>query len=836
MALTAYQKKRDFGKTPEPGPEAEVTDKGDLFVVQKHDASRLHYDFRLELDGVLKSWAVPKGPSLDPENKRLAVATEDHPLAYGDFEGTIPKDEYGGGTVMLWDRGRWTPKGDPEKGLRKGKLSFELDGEKLHGSWALIQLKSSDDPKNWLLIKEQDDVAQDDDDWLEDNSRSIVSGRSMDEIAAAPGRVWQDGEAKKSPAAALDPSEFSGAKKKKQASSMKPQLATLAEEVPEGDDWIHEIKLDGYRFLAFIVDGKVRLLTRNGKDWSEKFTPIVQELSHLPIEQGVLDGEVVALEPDGRSNFQALQRAIKFGGDLPLVFYVFDLLFLGGYDLRSTPLLERKSALRDLFPADENAGRVRWLDHLEGNGPAFHEQACETGLEGIICKRRDAPYRNKRSRHWLKVKCMHRQEFVIAGYTDPEGSRTGFGSLLLGVQEDDGLVYCGRVGTGFSDDMLEELHGRFQELSRKTCPFEKEPKGISLTAHWITPKLLCEVQFTEWTADGHLRHPAFKGLREDKSPAQVKRETPQPPPDQSNSTRSKDTMDIAGVTLTNPDRILYPEQGVTKQALAEYYAGIADYVMPHLEKRPISLVRCPSGVSGQCFYQRHVGDTLPAPVRSIAIDGKEKEYIAIDDLAGLITLVQFGALEIHPWGCREDRPDRPDRLIFDLDPDPGVDWAEIVDAAHEVHDVLAGLGLESFARLSGGKGLHLVVPLTRRHDWDEAKAFSKAIATLLARDKPDVYTANMSKKKRQGKIYVDFQRNSRTATAVASYSTRARSGAPVAVPLRWDEVTADRAPDSYDIHAVSRRLGALDSDPWDGFFSIRQSITNEMKQTLGMSD
>ncbi len=857
MPLEDYHRKRDFAKTPEPAGNERPDSGGNLFVVQKHAARNLHYDFRLELDGVLKSWAVPKGPSLDPGEKRLAVAVEDHPLDYGDFEGIIPAGEYGGGTVMLWDRGTWAPNDDPHKGLRKGKLSFRLEGEKMRGNWALVQMKQSEDDKNWLLIKEHDDIADPDaEGFLDANDRSVLTGRGMKQITRHADSVWQEGEARgdEPPMAAPEPSALPNARRAAMPKEVSPQLATLVDLVPDGDQWIHEMKLDGYRLVAHIRDGKVRLLTRNAKDWTARFTDPRRALEGLDLEDAIFDGEAVVLRPDGTTDFQALQNLLRDGGTSSVVYYVFDILYYAGHDLRKSPQLQRKQLLRSILGV-QATGHIRYLDHIVGQGAEFHEQACEHHLEGIICKKADAPYIGRRSRNWLKVKCVHRQEFVIGGFTEPEGSRLGFGALLVGVYDGEELRFCGGVGTGFSDRLLEELANKLHGIERKSPPFIDLPKAVQRSGRWVTPKLVCEVEFTEWTGDGRLRHPSFKGLRADKPPESIIREKPAltdktvepaddkasagttPPKQVTMNQRKKKGVQIAGVNLSSPDRVLFPEMGLTKQDLAEYYAEISDWILPHLVGRPVSLVRCPSGRGKNCFYQRHVGETLPPPVRGVHIAGKSdpKEYIVIDDLAGLITLIQFGALELHPWGCTADQPDKPDRLIFDFDPGEQIEWEEIVSAARELRDRLAGMGLVSFARLSGGKGIHVVIPLTRRQSWDEAKAFTGAIATQMARDHRDRFTANMSKKQREGRIYIDFQRNSHSATAVSSYSTRAREGAPVAIPVTWDELDADLLPNSFSVPDVRRRLSAIKTDPWEGFFSLRQSITRKMKQATGIA-
>lgn len=836
-----------------------------LYLIQKHDASRLHYDFRLELDGVLKSWAVPKGPSLDPADKRLAVHVEDHPLEYGSFEGVIPEGEYGGGTVMLWDTGRWEPEGDPREGYRNGKLAFQLHGKRLQGKWALIRMRGRDE-KNWLLVKEKDEKADSEaGDGILEEDASAATGRSMDAIAKAKDRVWnaEEGEVTAKAATAkktrpnkqdaLDPSVLKNARKGKLPAEFAPQLATLVKEPPGGDAWLHEVKYDGYRLVCIMDNKNVRIITRNGNDWTRKFPEIAGELPRLPVKQAILDGEVVIINDDGASDFQALQNALKGKREGVLRYYVFDLPYCEGYDLTRTPLSDRKELLAQVLRG--GADVLRYSDHIVGKGKTVYEQACGMKLEGLVCKRINSPYERRRSRNWLKVKCIKRQEFVVGGFTDPSGSRTGFGALVLGYYDNGKLVYCGRVGTGFDDRTLEQLHGEMQKREQKQPAFDKPPTGRDAKGvHWLKPELVAEVEFAEWTKEGILRHPSFQGLREDKKPKDVHREKPmatekaevmQSPADKqaegahatkpANRNR-KERAVVAGVTLSNPDRVMYPEQGYTKKQVAEYYEQVAEWVLPHVVKRPLTIIRCPQGHDKECFYQKHLTEALPEAVRGVKIKEKAKaeEYIVIDDLKGLVSLVQMGAMEFHPWGAREDRVERPDLLTFDLDPAPDTAWDVVIDGARLLHDRLEELGLESFLKTSGGKGLHVVVPLVRRSDWDEVKAFSKAVAEEVVAREPKRYIATMSKAKRTGKVFVDYLRNARGATAVAAYSTRARPGAPVATPLRWDELSDNLRPNAYTIENIMARLNALKADPWNGFSRPSQSITAAAKEELGV--
>jgi bifunctional non-homologous end joining protein LigD len=805
VALDTYHRKRDFGRTPEPaGKLGRAKDRSLSFCVQKHAARRLHYDFRLELDGVLKSWAVPKGPSFDPAEKRLAVHVEDHPLEYGSFEGEIPKGEYGAGSVLLWDRGYWIPREDPHEGYRKGKLKFELVGEKLRGGWTLARMggRAGENGKNWLLLKERDAVA-----------RPLGEGDVLDE---RPESVAADPPASEAPKAAL-PKELA------------PQLATLADKPPTGDGWVHEIKYDGYRALARVEHGRAHVYSRSGKDWTAKMARVARALESLPVDGAWLDGEVVVVAPDGRTSFQALQNALSDGRSDALVYYVFDLPFLDGRDLRQLPLVARKRELAALVArADAVRDVIRYGDHVEGNGAEFLAAASQHDVEGIVSKRRDAPYESRRSTAWLKVRCQRRQEFVIGGFTDPAGSRTGFGALLLGVYDGGGLTYVGRVGTGFDDKTLKTLRARLGRLETDESPFASTPVPPPKGSHFIRPELVAEVVFTEWTGDGQLRHPTFQGLREDKPATEVVRERPTAVP------RKADANAVAGVRLTHPERLLYPETGITKLELARFYESIADRMLPHLEGRPLSLLRAPDGHTGERFFHKHVGKGWPAAIKRVAVreGGREVSYSMVDDVAGLVALAQMNVLEIHPWGARHDKIEEPDRMILDLDPDPELAWRRIVEAAAQVRLVLHDVGLTSFVKTTGGKGLHVVVPIARRLDWDGVKDFAAAVARNLARAAPDRFTASISKSARTGKVFVDYVRNARGQTAVAAYSTRARPGAPVSTPLGWDELLAETSADRWTVRNLGRRLTALKHDPWKGFFDLHQPLTAAMRAEL----
>ncbi|HEY8873154.1 MAG TPA: DNA ligase D [Stellaceae bacterium] len=898
MALEQYQKKRDFRQTPEPaGKVRRRTRPAALsFVVQKHAARRLHYDFRLELGGVLLSWAIPRGPSLDPGEKRLAVHVEDHPIEYGGFEGVIPKGQYGGGTVLLWDRGTWTPEGpDPEAAYQKGNLKFTLEGEKLRGKWALVRMggKAAKEPhENWLLIKERDAAALPDSGaaLVDDNPLSVATGRPMDAIAAERDRVWESGkgEVAGDPPRAPGPrkkQQLAGARKRAMPDRLAPQLATQADTAPDGPEWLHEIKHDGYRLLARIEPGLIRLTTRNGLDWTLKFPALARALAALPVERALIDGELVALAADGTTSFGALQDAIARGDTGGLVFFAFDLLHRDGYDLTGAALEDRKTALAAIVPPD-SGGTVRYSDHQEGRGPDFFRHACRYRLEGTIAKRRDRPYRPGRGNDWRKIKCDRRDEFVVIGFTEPGGQRHGFGALLLGYYDPAGRMhYAGRVGTGFNVAQLEGLRARLDAIAR-TDPPAIPPKGVSTKGvHWTEPRLVAELRYAGSTADRMLRHPVFQGLREDKSAEEVVYDppaasSPHPPvasatgpslsrnagegqKDRSvakplariagegargrsptagegasaNSVPARDgSITFAGVRLTNPDRVLYPDPGITKFALAQYYDRVKDWALPHLANRPLSLVRCPEGYDKECFYQKHISAGMPDVVGRIEIADKSvtRTYLVIENLAGLVAVVQMGVLEIHPWGSTAKKLETPDRITFDFDPDVGLSWEQVIAAAVEMREALLGIGLQSFVKTTGGKGLHVVVPVMPKLGWNEAKEFSRWVAERFVAAYPERYTANPAKRARTGRIFIDYLRNTRGATAIGAYSARARAGAPVATPLFWEEVERGVTPDAFTVLTVPDRLAKLKSDPWADLPKLRQSIAARVRREVGI--
>ncbi len=864
MSLVAYHRKRHFSSTPEPaGKSRRRTER--LYVMHKHRARNLHYDLRLELDGVLKSWAVPKGPSLDPRDKRLAIQVEDHPIEYGDFEGDIPEGEYGAGTAIIWDRGTWNPLDDPHDGMRQGKLKFELQAEKLHGAWVLVASppnRQSRQPQ-WLLIKVKDDAARsrDEVDVTEQFPNSVASRRTIDERATS--QLAKKGKKSATPPAKRDvahgeklherskvkpgvessakprkastraaPSRskgqrsgahlktVSGAKPAKMPQSVDLQLATFVSQPPSGDEWLSEIKLDGYRIACQIAAGNATLYSRQHQDWTARFAAVASAACELPVSQAILDGEVVVFLPDGRTSFQALQNAMSEDHTASLSYVVFDLLYLDGYDLREATLDDRKRILAELLLPQKNP-RIQYLEHVVGQADRFFQECCKRELEGIICKRRARRYVSGRGSDWLKAKCLLRQEFVIGGYTDSTNKRRPFGALLLGYYDKPGrLVYAGRVGTGWNERTMMELSTQLELLNQRESPFVS-PVNQQGKLHWVRPRLVAEVSFSQWTRDGRLRQPSFGGLREDKPAAKVGREKPEDgvvsadlqthngvPRQQSAShrrssdasrvrqrssrpaiskakgergTKSKSRpkaaqkgllsehleQQLQGVTLTNPDRVLYPELGLTKLDLAAYYAQVGETMLPFVVDRPLSLVRCPQGRAEKCFFQKHQTGNVPASLIGVAVreGSQSQKYFVLKNLAGLLALVQLGVLEIHLWGSQAKNLERPDQIVFDLDPGPDVVWDQVIRAARQLRHLLAEFDLKSFVKTTGGKGLHIVAPIEPRASWPEAKQFCKTIAQHIAAAEPSLYTIHPSKNQRQGRIFLDYLRNDRARRA-----------------------------------------------------------------------
>ena len=855
-SIREYNRKRDFTRTKEPKGTSAKKGKAERlgYLIQKHDATRLHYDFRLELDGVLKSWAVTRGPSFNPEDKRLAVRTEDHPLDYGQFEGVIPKKEYGGGTVMLWDTGWWEPTEDPRKGLKDGKLKFILHGERLSGAWTLVLMRRKEGEKrdNWLLIKERDELADEDGDKiLERETTSAATGRTMEEIASGEGnrgkRVWHsDKSAKanvKAGAIPTDKEKRKPAAKKKKAHSrgaslkapafVEPQLATLVDDAPEDEGWLNEIKFDGYRLIVSVGKEGVSCYTRNGLDWSEKFPTIVEACQQLDCRNALIDGEAVV--ESGDSAFSALQKAIKTGGNIS--YFAFDLLELDGKDLRKKPLTERKELLHELI--GETGGKIlSYSEHIEGRGADMHARLCGWDQEGMIAKRADAPYRSGRGRDWLKIKCTKRQELVIGGYSPSDKVGRPFASILLGAHESGKLVYRGRVGTGFNEARMDQLSALFDKRTRKTSPFGEVPGDIARDAVWLTPDLVAEIDFAEFTADGHVRHGVYKGLREDKEARDVVLETkargPRPETGagrgKSGAKKGKDDNVVAGVKISSGDRIIFDKGQITKLEIARYYGDVAEQILKYAAGHPVSFLRAPDGNIEKTFFQKHAGEGFPDQIRRIPIEessGKTAEYMVLDEADDLAGAAQMGTIEFHIWGSTEDNLDKPDRMVFDLDPDEGLDFATIVKSAFEVRDVLEATGLKSLPMVTGGKGVHVVVPLERRADFDQVKTFAKALAGKLADAAPKRYTATMSKAKRKGRIFIDWLRNERGSTAIAPYSIRAREGGPVAVPVSWDELGKLKAANEFHMNDVVERL-ENGTDPWVEADDWSQSVTKKM--------
>ncbi|MCO5101381.1 MAG: DNA ligase D [Burkholderiaceae bacterium] len=780
------------------------------FVVQKHAARRLHYDFRLELDGALASWAVPKGPSLDPKVKRMAVHVEDHPLEYADFEGTIPPKQYGAGTVIVWDRGTWLPEGDPHAAYRDGKLKFELRGEKLRGRWTLVRMHGHGDERQepWLLIKERDGFARPEDDY------SIVD--------ALPGSVLQPREETSSMPAQ--------ARKAPLPDALEPQLATLVEAAPTSGVWSWEMKFDGYRLLARVADGDVRLITRNGNDWTQRMPSLARAVAALGLRSAWLDGEIVLADADAVPDFQQLQNAFDSARTDDIVYYLFDLPFFAGHDLRKVPLHERRALLR-AWLAEHPSERIRFSEDFRAPPEDLLRSACELGMEGLIGKRTDSAYVGRRSPSWIKLKCTNRQEFVVGGYTEPQGSRSGFGALLLGVYDDEGsLRYAGKVGSGFDESRLRALSARLQALATQGSPFAQRVRERG--AHWVRPELVAEVSFTQWTTDGRIRHPVFRGLRDDKPASAIRRERASDDAAVAAQARPPDPrIDrlLARVRVSNPQRIIDASSGITKLELVRHYALVAPSMMPHLQRRPVALVRAPDGIDGQRFFQKHASTSAMPGVRSFdpKYDPGEEPLIGIAGEKGLVTAAQMNMVELHTWNATTRAIEKPDRMIFDLDPGEGVQFAAVREAARLVHALLDELGLASFVKTSGGKGLHVVVPISPKHGWNTVKGLSRAIVVHLARTLPDRFVAKSGPSNRKGRIFADYLRNGRGATTVAAWSARARPGIGVSVPLSWDELPAVTSGAQWTLRDVEARLAT--PDPWAAYATTRQTIDAAMR-------
>lgn len=845
MSLQEYRRKRRFDGTPEPDAEHRgAPARRPIFVVQLHHASSRHYDFRLEADGVLKSWAVPKGPSLRVGEKRLAVEVEDHPLSYATFEGDIPKGHYGAGHVDVYDHGTWACEGDPLKAIAAGKLDFVLHGERLNGGWKLVRMAMKGKQHPWLLIKRDDENARDAeaDDLLDPAPTRLAAGKRGAPSAVRAGTAKAVKKVAKVPVARKADARWHkralalhGARDSPYPTGFKPQLTDHRAAAPDGDGWLHEIKWDGYRLLAEVSDGVVALRSRGGVNWTDDFPEVVQAIAALPVRDLRLDGELVVLDAQGRSDFTALQKVIDGTGKQPLRYVVFDMPGIAGVDVSAAPLLARKALLKELLGS--KVGTLAFSEHVIDHGPEVLAASGKAGLEGIISKRVDAGYVNARSPAWVKIKHENAEEFLIVGYTDPKGARSGFGSLLMATADPKGLRYVGRVGTGFDDALL-------RTLTRKLEPLKTQQAAVALPAHvpfnarsvhWVMPVLVAEVAFRGWAKQGLLRQASFKRLREDKTAKDLgagagrsakaagKRR-------EGSSTARRAALGsaetAATVVITHPERVVFAKAKIRKGDVADYYRQMARWILPEVARRPLSLLRCPDGVEKPCFFQKHHGSGLGEAVKAIPLQQKSgrEDYLYIDDVDGLLQLVQMNTLELHPWGSHVDDPEHPDRLVFDLDPGDGVSWAQVKAGAREVRDRLLETGLQSFVRLSGGKGVHVVVPLQPKADWAQAKDFSEAFAQAMAEQAPQRYVATMSKAKRTGVIFIDWLRNARGATSVCSWSLRARPGAGVAVPLRWEELGRVTAADAFPLAKALQRAQRLKQDPWDGIDQVKQVL------------
>lgn len=863
--LDDYNRMRDFAATPEPAAKrsrkSAKTAHALQFCIQKHDATRLHYDFRLELDGALKSWAVPKGPSLDPKAKRLAVHVEDHPLDYATFEGSIPEGHYGAGDVIVWDRGVWIPQGDPREAYEKGRLKFELQGEKLSGLWNLVRTHMPGKQEQWFLIKHQDPAARPESEYdvVQAEPDSVLSDRTI--VPKRRGKAAAT-KAVKQPEKAAQPKSskrtskttLSGAAAGPLPETLKPELATLVESAPDGE-WLYEIKFDGYRVMARIADGDVRLLTRNGHDWTHKLPRQAEALAALGLESAWLDGEMVVANDQGVPDFQALQNAFEAGSSGNIAYYLFDMPYLNGMDLRKVPVQERRAALAAVLEPNESP-LLRFSDAFEETPDALLNSACQMKMEGLIGKRVGSAYVSRRSNDWIKLKCKNRQEFVVVGFSDPKGARSAFGALLLGLHDADSgqLRYAGKVGTGFNETTLKSIYQQLLPLETKKPAVVNPPTGYEAKGvHWLEPTLLAEVAFAEMTKEGSVRHAVFHGLRDDKPAKDITQELAKPvkktavtkntrakdapegtPAKSKAKTKAKAPAMDGKVRITHPERVIDASSGTTKLQLAEYYASVAEFILPELEDRPVALVRAPEGIAGELFFQKNPERLAIPGITSLDKDLTGQPVMIINNAEALIGAVQMSTVELHTWNATSVDLDKPDRFVLDLDPDPALPWKSMVEATQLTLSVLDELGLKAFLKTSGGKGIHVVVPLTRKLGWDEVKGFSHAIVSHMAKLLPDRFSAVSGPKNRVGRIFIDYLRNGLGATTICAYAARTREGLPVSVPIFREEVAELKGANLWNVHNVHERLAEVGHEPWAGLKKTRQSITAEMRRRIGM--
>lgn len=810
--LRHYKSKRDFASTPEPSEAGAQATDALTFVIQKHWARNLHYDFRLELDGAMKSWAVPKGPSLDNTVKRMAVHVEDHPISYSSFEGEIPAKQYGAGKVIIWDKGTWQPSGDPRKRYRDGNLKFELHGHKLQGRWVLVRMKGKGEKQEpWLLIKEKDQYA-----------RPQAEFSVVDEKPGSVRKLKQKPPKPEKTTPAL-------VTRAPMPETLAPQLATLVETPPaDPRNWLYEIKFDGYRLLTRIDKKSIKLFTRNGNDWTSRLAPLRQEIAALKLPPGWYDGEIIVPDEQGLADFGALQLAFDSEATKKVVLYLFDLPYFDGNDLRAVALESRRALLQKVL-AKKTSDHVRFSEIFDAPLDAVFASACKLGLEGLIAKRRDSVYISRRSPDWIKLKCSQRQEFVIGGYTDPQGGRAGFGALLLGVHDASGaLRYAGKVGTGFNERTLKTIFEKLKGHASGKNPFAS-PAAIEGRPHWLKPRLIAEVTFGEWTRAGVIRHPVFHGLRADKKPQAIVREQPAKVSPAAAPEQKSDALS-GGLRVTHPDRVIDASTGITKIELVRYYGLIGELMMEHLRRRPVSLVRAPQGVGQQLFFQKHaeIGKLQGISQLDPKLEPDHAPMLEVASKQGLLSGAQWNVVEFHTRNALKQSFKTPDRMVFDLDPGAGVTWRQVIEAAKLMRAFLQHLNLPAFIKTSGGKGLHIIVPLKKVHDWDTVKNFSQAIVVHLAKTIPQRFVAKSGPKNRVGKIFIDYLRNSSGATTASAWSARARPGLGISVPLDWNELKTLKSADHWTIRTAHKRLNT-GNKPWAGYSKAACTLSAAIK-------